>query len=108
MRQSAVVRVFGTMVMALALLLVIAPVALAIAVQQHVVAPPASDLELGTVHIVAYSTRYPGCPPRMPCSREIITPPQAYYLVWLIDETATADQPYGWTARRLLMVPLSG
>ena len=107
MRHIAIGRIFGSAVVALALLLVIAPVALAMAVHQRVVAPPTSDLRLGVVHIVAYSTRYPACPPRMPCPPESVVPPQAFYVVWLIDETATADQPYGWTARRVLIVSLS-
>ena len=107
MQQIAIGRIFGSVVVALALLLVMAPVALAMAVQQRIVAPPRSDLWLGGVEIVAYSTHYPECPPRMPCPPDSVAPPQAYYVLWIIDETATVAQPYGWTARRLLNVSLS-
>ena len=106
MRHIAVVRIIGSVVVALALLLVIAPVALAMAVQQHMVAPPSAYLRLGVVEIMAYRTHYPDCPPRMPCLPESVAPPGTYYVLWVVDETATANQPYGWTARRMLNVSL--
>ncbi|HJZ50232.1 MAG TPA: hypothetical protein VKE41_23840, partial [Roseiflexaceae bacterium] len=75
MRHIVIGRICGSAVAALALLLVIAPVAFAMAVQQRVVALPGSDLRLGVVEIVAYSTHYPECPPRMPCPPDSVAPP---------------------------------
>jgi hypothetical protein len=84
--------------------------ALAIAIQGGVVEPPNVDWQLGRVHIMAYRTSTPECPPYF-CDPKSVEPTQAYYVVWSINELISNDQPYRRyrnMARRLFVVPLKG
>jgi hypothetical protein len=79
---------------------------LGLAIQHDIIVPPALDLRHAFIHIVAYRTHYPECLPSTLCPPQSVAPPEEYYAVWLIDERATAEQPYGRTSTRLLVVPL--
>ena len=81
-------------------LLIVGTIGLGAAIRRGEVMPPALDLELGIARIVAYTTHYPWCPPKS-------VAPQAFYVVWSIYEPATAEQPYGRTARHMLVMALN-
>jgi hypothetical protein len=89
-----------------AALLVAGVFGLGLAIQQGAVEPPTVNLWHSGIGIVAYRTHYPDCPPYTQCPPQSVAPPQEYYVSWSSDEPPTADQPYGRTARRLLVVPL--
>jgi hypothetical protein len=76
------------------------------AIQEGAIEPPPWEMRLHTMRILAYRTDSPHCPPLTLCPPQSIGPAQAYYVIWSIHEPPTADQPYGRTARRLLVVPL--
>ena len=79
---------------------------LGVAAQHGTVALPTLDLWHALIRISAYRTHYPECPPYTQCPPQSVAPPEEYYVVWSICEPATADQPYGRSARRVLVVPL--
>jgi hypothetical protein len=78
---------------------------LGVAIEQSIVAPPRLELRYILIRIAAYRTHYPDCPPYTQCPPQSVAPPEEHYVVWIIHEWATADQPYGRTATRLLVVP---
>src|SRR5262245_11478953 len=85
-------------------------VGLGIAMEPGVVEPPEVDWQFDRVHITAYRTSTPECPPYL-CIEKSVEPPQAYYVVWRINELVSEDQPYRRyrsIASRLLVVPLQG
>jgi hypothetical protein len=88
-------------------LLIVGAIVLGAAIRRGEVVPPTLDLELGIVRIVAYTTHYPECPPYTQCPPQSVAPPQAFYVVWSIYEPATAEQAYGRTARRVLVMGLN-
>jgi hypothetical protein len=79
---------------------------LGVAIRDGVVVPPTLNLGYSLSHVVAYSTRYPDCPPSTQCPPQSVASPQVYYVVWSIHDLTTADQPHGRAARRVLVVPL--
>jgi hypothetical protein len=81
-------------------------VGLGLAIQNGVVVPPLLDVGIADIRIAAYRTHDPICPPYTYCPLESGVPPRAFYVVWRVDERATAAQPDGRTAHRLLVVPL--
>src|SRR5215475_221225 len=87
--------------------LVVGMIGLGVAIRRGQIVPPTLDGELSIVRIVGYRTRYPDCPPHTLCPLQSVAPPEEYYVIWSIYELATADQPYGRTARRLLVMPLN-
>ena len=89
------------------MLLIVGTIGLGGAIRRGGVALTTMDLELGIVRIVAHTTHYPDCPPYTQCPPQSVAPPQVFYVVWSIYEPATAEQPYGRTARRLLIIPLN-
>src|SRR5262245_54675937 len=85
-------------------------VGVGMAMERGVIEPPKVDWQLGTVRITAYRTSTPECPPYL-CIVKSVEPPQAYYVVWRINELVSEDQPhrrYRSIASRLLVVPLQG
>lgn len=88
------------------MLLIAGAFGLELAIRHGLVDPPTLDLQYTAICITAYSTHYPECPPYTLCPPQSVAPEQEYYVVWRIYELATADQPYGRTARRLLVLPL--
>jgi hypothetical protein len=88
-------------------LLIVGAIGLGAAIRRGEVVPPTLDLELGIARIVGYTTHYPECPPYTQCPPQLIAPPQAFYVVWSIYEPATAEQAYGRTAGRVLVMALN-
>lgn len=83
---------------------------LAIAMERGVAEPPNVDWQLGRVHITAYPTSTPECPPDF-CRSKSVESAQASYVVWCINELVSDDQSYRRyrsMARRMLVVPLKG
>ena len=107
MRSTRLWQVFVVAVTIIVALLVAGMFRLGAAIRRGEVVPPTVDLELGIVRIVAYTTHDPECPAYTDCGPESVAPPQAFYVVWSIYEPATAEQPYGRTARRVLAMPLN-
>jgi hypothetical protein len=79
---------------------------LGLAIRQGYGEPPALDPQHALIRIAAYRTHYPECPPFTQCPPQSVAPPQEHYVVWMIQERATANPRYGRTATRLLVVPL--
>ena len=77
------------------------------AIERGVVEPPELDWQLGIVRITAYRTSTPECPPYIcrPTSTEL---PQTYYVVWVINELVSDDQPYRRMIRYVFAVPFAG
>src|SRR5262245_27162384 len=91
-------------------LLIAGAVGLGMAIQRGVVEPPNMDWQLGRVHIAAYRTSASECPPYS-CIEKSVEPPQAYYVVWSINQLVSDGPPYRRyrsIATRLLVVPLKG
>ena len=65
------------------------------------VAPADLEAHMNGLHIVAFSSYLPKCPPYPPCP----SADRSYYEIWSIYEPTTG-QLYGRAARRLLLVPL--
>jgi len=89
------------------MLLIVEVIGLRVAIRRGQIVSPTIDLELGIVRIVGYTTHYPDCPPYKQCPPQSVAPPQAFYVVWSIYELAPAEQPYGRTARQVLVMPLN-
>jgi hypothetical protein len=87
-------------------LLIVGLIGFGTAIWQGAAVPPRLDVRFYTIHIVAYRTGYPQCPPTTLCLPESAAPAQAYFVIWSIHELATVHLPYGRTARRILIVPL--
>ena len=79
-----------------------------IAMGQGAVVPPSWEVQLYTIHILAYCTDYPDCPPTMLCPPQSIALLPAFYVVWRINKVVADEQPDSRRsmARRLLAVPL--
>ena len=77
------------------------------AIRQGTGVPPAVDVRLYGNHILAYHTDYPDCPPTTLCPPQFLSQPARYYVIWSITELVPEHQPYGSTAKRLLVVPLN-
>jgi len=90
----------------ISLMLLIASVfGLGLGIRAGVIMLPPLELRHTTIHIAGYRTYYPECPPYMLCPPLSVVS-QEYYVIWGIYEPPTVDQPYGRTARRLIVVPL--
>jgi hypothetical protein len=90
----------------ISLMLLIASVfGLGLAIRADVVMLPPLELRHTTIHIAGYRTYYPECPPYTLCPPFSVVSHE-YYVIWGIYEPPTVDQPYGRTARRLLVVTL--
>ena len=78
------------------------------AIGQGAVVPPSWDVWLYRIHILAYCTDYPDCPPTTLCPTQSFALPPAFYVVWSINEVVSDDQPDSRRsmARRLLVVRL--
>jgi hypothetical protein len=101
LRQSLVVSAtFG-----LALLVVVL-IGFGVAIRLGTVIPPELDLRFYQIHILAYRTDYPQCPPTTLCPSDSILTPPAFYVLWRIHNVATTNHPAGQAAKRLLVVPL--
>jgi len=87
-------------------LLIVGLIGFGIAIRQGATVPPRLDVRFYTIHVLAYRTGYPHCPPTTPCLPESSAPAQAYFVIWSIQEQTTVHWPYGRTAKRLLVVPL--
>ena len=79
-----------------------------LAIQHGVVESPNLEVQLYKIHILAYRTDYPECPPTTLCPPQSIVLPPAFYVVWIINEVGSDDQPDSRRsmARRLLVVRL--
>src|SRR5262245_15244866 len=91
-------------------LLMVGMIGLEVAIRQGVVEPPNVAWQLGGVRITAYRTSTPECPPDF-CTEKSVAPPEEYYVLWVIDELLSDNQPYRRyrsIASRLLVVPLKG
>src|SRR5262249_10981347 len=88
------------------MLLMVGVVGLGLALRNGDFVPPVLDVRITHIRIAAYRTHYPECPPHTLCPLETIAPSEAYYVVWSVYELATAAQPNGRTAHRLLVVRL--
>ena len=79
-----------------------------VAIGQGAVVPPSWDVWLPKIHVLAYRTNYPDCPPTTLCPSESSVLPPAFYVVWSITEVESDDQPdiRRNMARRLLVVRL--
>jgi len=84
-------------------------------IQRRAVAPPNIHLALGSVHIVAYGTNRPNCPPyggrkpsgAVPCSTDSLFSSEEAYTVWLL--ISGRSSPSGLprtTFRRLVLLPI--
>jgi hypothetical protein len=89
------------------ILLIVGALGLGEAMRPSAVVLPTVDLPLGIVRIVGYPTHHPECPPSTLCGLEAGAPPQTFYVVWSIYEPPTPEQPYGRSARRVLVLPLN-
>src|SRR5262245_61013447 len=67
---------------------------------------PELDVPFYGIHIRAYRTDYPECPPTTLCPPQSLVAPARYYVIWSITELVSAHHLYGSTARRLLVVRL--
>jgi hypothetical protein len=88
-------------------LVIVGMLRLGAAIRRGEIVPPTLGLQLGIVRIVMHATHYPECPPYTHCELESAAPPKTFYVVWSIYEPPTVEQPYGRTARRVLVVPLN-
>src|SRR5262245_28163943 len=77
--------------------LIVGVIGVGIAIRYGAVAPPPLEVRLYTIHILAYRTDYPECPPTTVCPFESIETPPAYFVIWTITELARAHQPYSRT-----------
>jgi hypothetical protein len=79
-----------------------------LAIQHGVVESPDLDVQFYKIHILAYRTDYPECPPTTLCPPQSIVLPPAFYVVWRISEVGSDEQPDSRRsmARRLLVVRL--
>jgi hypothetical protein len=89
------------------MLLIAVVIGLGAAIRRGQIVPPTLDVELGIVRIVGHTTHYRDCPPYRQCPPQSVAPPQAFYVVWIIYKLAPAEQPYGKTARQVLVMPLN-
>jgi hypothetical protein len=78
---------------------------LGMAIERGVVEPPELDWQLGIVRITAYRTSTPECPPYI-CRPKSSEPPRTYYVVWLINQLVSDDQPYRRMTKRVFIVPV--
>jgi hypothetical protein len=99
-------RRFAISIMLSLTLLIAGTIGFGVAIQQGSVAAPRLDIRYGTMWIVGYTTHNPECAPYMPCPPDAGEALQAYYVIWSIRQLPTPDQPYGRTARRVLVVAL--
>lgn len=89
------------------MLLIVVVIGLGTAIRHGQIVPPTLDVELGIVRIVGHTTHYPDCLPYRQCPPQSVAPPQAFYVVWSIYKLASSEQPYGKTARQVLVMPLN-
>ena len=106
MRSIRLGQVLAVATMLSLILLIAGLFGLGVAIRHGVVVPPILEVRHTAIHLAAYSTHYPECPPYTQCPPESVAPPHAFYVVWSIAEPPIADQPYDRTTRRLLAVPL--
>ena len=103
------------LVSALCLMLIMSCFLTGAVIQRRAVAPPYIHLALGSVHIVAYGTNRPGCPPyggRKPSGTQICAGDSIYssaqaYTIWIL--LPGRSSPSGLprtTFQRLLMLPI--
>jgi hypothetical protein len=69
-------RLISAVVMSL-MLLIMSSIGLGAAIRNGVVLTPTGELRHGMIHIVAYSTPYPDCPPTTQCPPQSVAPPKA-------------------------------
>jgi hypothetical protein len=91
----------AAIVLGLALLLG-GTIGLAMLIRYSAIEPPNFAANINGFQIVAFITHVPECAPYTHCPGS----DRRYYVVWSIYEPATATQPYGRTARRLLIMPM--
>jgi hypothetical protein len=79
-----------------------------VAIRYGAVVPRPWEVRLYKIHILAYRTDYPECPPTTLCPQELVAPSSAFYVVWRINNLVSDDQPDSRRsiASRLLVVPL--
>lgn len=82
-------------------LLVGCVLALGAAIRYDTAALPTLSVQDHPFHIVAFTRYYPA----PPCPTQSVAP-DAYFVVWIIHDSPTSDQPNHKTAMRLLIVPL--
>src|SRR5262245_49210326 len=87
-------------------LLVVCLLGVGNAFRQGAAVRPELDVRFYGIHILAYRTDYPECPPTTPCPPQSLAQPPGYYVIWSITEQVLEHQPYDSTTRRLLVVPL--
>ncbi len=89
-------------------LLIVGMLGLGTAIWQGTVVAPALDVRFYKIHILAYRTDYPECPPTTLCPPESVASPPAFYVVWRINNLLSDDQPDSRRsiARLVLAVPL--
>jgi hypothetical protein len=87
--------------------LIVGVIAVGGALCSHMIELPPVALRFGPVSLVGYRTHTPECPPRAACAPPAVADPQSFYVVWSIYEPATAAQPYGKTATRMVIIPLA-
>ena len=100
---------------ALCLMLIMSCFLTGAVIQRRAVAPPDIHLALGSVHIVAYGTNRPNCPPyrgRKPsgaeiCGADSILPSAQAYTVWIMlpGPSSLSGLPRT-TFRRLVLLPI--
>jgi hypothetical protein len=91
----------AAIVLSLALLLG-GTIGLGMLIRYGAIGPPTLEAHINGFQIVAFITHVPECAPYTLCPGS----DRRYYVVWSIYEPPTAAQPYGRTARRLLIVPM--
>jgi len=82
------------------------------AIQQRLVAGPDVQLQVGSFHLVAYTTKRPTCPPyggRKPsnaliCSTDSLYPGGDVYVIWLVRSAQPGDRRE--LPRRLFALPM--
>lgn len=57
-----------------------------VAIRQGAVVPPSWEVQLYTIHILAYRTDYPDCPPTTLCPPQSVASLPAFYVVWSINQ----------------------
>jgi len=107
---------FGcALVSVLCLLLIMSCFLSGAAIQRRTVAPPDINLAAGSIHLVAYATNRPNCPPyggRKPpiaaiCGSESIFSSAQAYTVWIfVPGRASPSGLPRTTFRRLVLLPI--
>jgi hypothetical protein len=107
---------FGcALVSALCMLLIMSCFLTAAVIQRRTVGPPDINLAIGSVHLVAYATNWPDCPPyggRKPpiaaiCGSDSIFSSAQAYTVWIFfPGRASPSGLPRTTFRRLVLLPI--